>query len=803
MRIPIARIPRHKRPIPVPLPATSTERPGPHLGRRTPPPERTNPAFHRRPWVDGYIWNLHIHAHDRSHNPLWILVNRLSGHKRRVLLHDALRKQGISVDEFRTWEDIVRAPNATLALDRLAGRQATGVAPVWLILHISSHLVKTPFQAQRVMGVVMSYLKSVDPSISPWMLAIVAHSLARHNMLAQLTQVIDVLLEPSLCSKTSHINHVLLAVTRLQPSPESAEVALHLLRIMAARQHRLSNLMFRLMTKNRRFILALNKSLRSQLIPSGMHLTDIPFEHVARCIVGDAVQSSGAHRLEGGSLGKTTAAEERMQARPMDASEVVPVSEFGHLGQLLHTVIRPEWQSVRARKFGLLRSRLYGPLRRGVMIRQRPAKVRKMRLAYAARDVREVPSHDLVKHLAKVPQKSLKPSAIATTMRGLYVRRDYDAVLELWARLVTSNMRVSGDALDVIVRTLASTGKCNEAFELLEQYRGHNNATPIGRGSSSVVSIETVNALCSGFISSNRPDVVLRLWDVLDLLYEVHPNNYTMKLMLGAACRVGPLANSTVRGAMAQLGVSFSFRKTSAMQPPSSRNEAAAGIKAILSQRGVQSGLWHNVEAAETAGRVFRQVVLGNRPDLLDAQPPAYALRQNADDAMFHPMSEIRTAILGSSFTSASTAPATHNIQALVAQGLYPPPFPNLRADDKAFKLYITLLGSSGRASEIALALTWMRMLNGRPSRKTLALALIYWGEVSMAAPWLEARAQRAARSQYARLTQWIRDWVGDDKMPRDVDMRNTLQWMRKTEDRRAARNTHGRRRREDVNFED
>ncbi|KAG6825176.1 hypothetical protein H0H92_004463, partial [Tricholoma furcatifolium] len=55
---------------------------------------------------------------------------------------------------------------------------------------------------------------------------------------------------------------------------------------------------------------------------------------------------------------------------------------------------------------------------------------------------------------------------------------------------------------------------------------------------------------------------------------------------------------------------------------------------------------------------------------------------------------------------------------------------PSIIPTHECFLHYILLLALTGRASEIARVLAWMRHLKIRPQRSTLGLALVLWGEI-------------------------------------------------------------------------
>ncbi|KAG6836971.1 hypothetical protein H0H93_000363 [Arthromyces matolae] len=68
---------------------------------------------------------------------------------------------------------------------------------------------------------------------------------------------------------------------------------------------------------------------------------------------------------------------------------------------------------------------------------------------------------------------------------------------------------------------------------------------------------------------------------------------------------------------------------------------------------------------------------------------------------------------------------------------------PSIIPTSEAFLHYILLLGLTGRASEIARVLAWMRHLKITPSRSTLGASLALWGEVSGRALLIETIVRR------------------------------------------------------------
>ncbi|KAG1835410.1 hypothetical protein DFJ58DRAFT_201096, partial [Suillus subalutaceus] len=111
-------------------------------------------------------------------------------------------------------------------------------------------------------------------------------------------------------------------------------------------------------------------------------------------------------------------------------------------------------------------------------------------------------------------------------------------------------------------------------------------------------------------------------------------------------------------------------------------------------------------------------------------------------------------------------------------------PYLSIVPTDLTFSAYIQLLGFTAHASEISLALAWMRALQIHPSRKTLSIALVFWAEVSLRGPLFEEWAERRNKgeSEYGRLVRWMTEWVGEEA-PTEWDIQKALRAVAKMRD--------------------
>ncbi|SCV72960.1 BQ2448_6885 [Microbotryum intermedium] len=88
-----------------------------------------------------------------------------------------------------------------------------------------------------------------------------------------------------------------------------------------------------------------------------------------------------------------------------------------------------------------------------------------------------------------------------------------------------------------------------------------------------------------------------------------------------------------------------------------------------------------------------------------------------------------------------------------------PPRYPYLHPSARTFRSFILLVGSTRRYEKIPLVLAWMKALHVRPSRHTLGLAMMYVAEMAY------------ADERMVKWRMWVRDWVGEDEVPREEEI--------------------------------
>jgi len=59
-----------------------------------------------------------------------------------------------------------------------------------------------------------------------------------------------------------------------------------------------------------------------------------------------------------------------------------------------------------------------------------------------------------------------------------------------------------------------------------------------------------------------------------------------------------------------------------------------------------------------------------------------------------------------------------------------------------------------------------MKELCIQPSDSTIAVALVFWAELSVQAPLIEKWTGGPENNEYSKLVDWIRDWVAERRLP-------------------------------------
>ncbi|ETW79781.1 hypothetical protein HETIRDRAFT_435112 [Heterobasidion irregulare TC 32-1] len=728
----------------------------------------------------------------RSRDPVWNVVDLRGSHLQRV---KALQASGISVATHRQWSQALHEGseasntsgpanefNDTIArlnlklIDDVQFKDTLEFAssaqpaiikndqpPTYFILYILFHLTRTPAQAHRALSLVIGHLPYATPENRPLLLLVTAHILAAHRDLPALDHLVSIFLALPLFSTSWHFNLLLQGIARYAVSPDSGRtmggLAVKILQVMRSRELSVLSDTYTILLRNRYITTELATTLNELMIAQGFSPNIKHLELYAHVFA-----RRSAIRLSDTYLRTVRSMIGEKEEQDSDAYPKTPNTATYRY------------------RLNLIRSNSKVIQRNGrPPLPEDPAEWAAQ--FYARAQDKSIPGTNLVEYFAWCKKKVpfLRPATNVTysiLMSALLLRRDYELAKEVWDDYRASGLQLDRRALGVGLEVLTRAGDLQEAFDLLEKsywrsktiqptFWPHRNILTKG-----AIDIVTINSFMKSLLIVGRPDLVYMLWENMGTLYSTKPDSETLRMLLDAA-RMASRSFESLSGALRELGFRNPFhRNTPPHEGPSSMTEARLLILAQLRDAANDhvkpTNFWGDVVAWRRACSIFRDIILSNWPELVHVQSPAQALRTSSDDIASSPMVEIKRTLFPphpSHFQHASV----HIIpeHAVLHKGLYPSvAYSSVDPSERAFVSYIALLVSQSLASDIPLALAWMRALDVHPSRSTIALALVSWREVSASAPLLETWSRGSSSSEYTKLVDWVLDWVGEENMP-------------------------------------
>ncbi|KAF9651798.1 hypothetical protein BDM02DRAFT_3258932 [Thelephora ganbajun] len=376
-------------------------------------------------------------------------------------------------------------------------------------------------------------------------------------------------------------------------------------------------------------------------------------------------------------------------------------------------------------------------------------------------------------------RKTHPPTNVSYTvlMRALVSRRAYQRAIETWHEMVTEGHPMDTQSLSVMVEACTLVNKHWEAFYVLEVVasKGLHGSAAQSTSGDSYPRIQLTPAFIATFMKnlaySGRPDAAFMLWDHAEMLYGVTPDASMLNVLLEISRRVMRY-EETFAGFWANLRAKRSSPHLDDFSSPfhiPDRDEVVESLRLALDhdtqKEHKTTGLWGGVPAWQKATKIFYHAVLGNNPKLLHILSPATAIRSSVDDIHRHPWAEFIRSVQGPPPADETFHDVDVNSPASLARlGLYPlRAYPNIVPTRTTFHNQIYLLGMCGQASQIPMILAWMKELRIIPFEKTIAMALIFWAEVSLRAPLFE---QFGGEGEYPKLLGWLGAWVGEGRMP-------------------------------------
>ncbi|KAG2039081.1 hypothetical protein BDR03DRAFT_264607 [Suillus americanus] len=759
-------------------------------------------------------------------DPVWDLVSLLKRERQDEQIHGALESCNISFLDYVLWKHVVHSPNLNTALSAIEQNQGLAVQlpadgsanvrqqrlrlPAWVAFSLLCHKVRTAQDAQDgLLRLIFEHSWSLGSKDRPALLILSTHALAHFDLLTPMREIVEQFLARMIQFPTFHFNSLLRGLSGFTRSEEAANLAVSVLEAMSAREVPLWLETYRSLMRDRFVTLQLTKVLHTKMAHEGVVPTAEHLEAFLRIFSKyGAIQDSEEYlrairryciehsltvphgpdvHLRGADLSGTTHPANTLYIRSLRHDRA---SAFHYLHKLLQLDAAHNpgpVTSVSGPSFRHASTKFWSGTKTGVDIFDWTTA-----LISAANDKRTSASTLIALfQRARERTKQFRPTVVTYTvvLRGLLFRGAFDEALRIWNLLIDSDILLDRKALTVGVQVLTRAGHPQDAFYLLNSFMdaqrtsSHPVSLPndkrITPATHHWINIIVINEFMVSLLRIRRPDVIFQLWDHLEQLYSVLPNEVTLNILLKAAMLATKMDNESVRGTFAHL-----FHMPTV--------ESSSPIDLIMEQ--LQSahpppvvGIWRAHRASDVVRDIFRTMIYGNWKRLLDVKPPASVVHsKDAEATPLYPLMELAKSIAVPFSTRKDRDAQPKIITADVHSPGKKPyhPYLSIVPTDLTFSAYIQLLGLTARASEISLALAWMRALQIKPSRKTLSIALVFWAEVSLRGPLFEEWAERRNKgeSEYGRLVRWMTEWVGEEA-PTEWDIQKALRAVAKMRD--------------------
>nr|GAT45925.1 predicted protein [Mycena chlorophos] len=673
---------------------------------------------------------------------------------REISLSDVLQRTNVSVDEFAIARRAIWAPNVEQARVERPSR--------WLAVYLLAFKVHTPTHAS---GPALTIALDAPTEEQAPLLVISMIHMARFSILTPMQSVVEAFLAaPSSPLDGVHFNHILLATTTIH-SPQSRVFAVQILTAMEQRSIRLWDRTATAMMSDHHSTLKLAPYLRrrawrvqtphtaSQLL---VLLRNAAFHRNLR------LAEKYFHAIRGSmpAADKLSAVKRDIRAHRINTARTQLIRSrrtFNQAARYLNLVLLE--RATREKPF--VRVPFNHPRN---LLGKRAVDIRDWNAVFAigAADHRTVTPRRMVGVFKRMRAPFIEHLATAATyrilIRGLLERDELEAAYEFWIAFLQTGQPLTASLFAEGLLATALTRRTHEVVALLELY-GRKGSLSLR--STVKLTPPLINVVMSAFVEILRPDLVFRLWDSMEALYQLRPSPGTLRILLRAA-QLPHLLDDSFSGQMALLASKNPFRRR-----PTNDEDRKAVLKSLNGHAATQyrSGVWHGHSATEAASQVFYEVGLGGHvgmQDLLELDVPALAVRPHAESGRV--VYSTPLPLLDEDATSPTTTPLLNHIPPLA-----PPTAAELNMHEHIWAEYILLLGMTRRAPEIARVLVWMRALGVEPRRKTVGIALGFWVEVSVQAPFIAAIAGERG-DEYQRLVRWLEGWLGLESIPGDEE---------------------------------
>ena len=716
-----------------------------------------------------------------------------------------------------SWNSVTILPtldSAVARLESLAGPSTPSGAlspshppPTWLLVRLCSK-VNSQTDAEKASHLIITYLPYVPSDLRPPVLILLVHLLSTYRVLPALERVVKLFIGLPIFQESWHFNRLLRALSLYVDTPDDgrfvARLVILLLRTMTERELSLPKMTSRLLLRNRFILIELGEDLRERMIRDKIVLDRAHLESLLRISahrgsVQDAVAYARAiHRLDR-RQGRPPASE---QGRPPESEtgQIVPSTTVEYLTHLVHENSKRRQYDADAE---WLRFTMTGRSHRFLNNQKSTSAAAWAARLFSLSRTWSLSPENLVmffdwSHAQRFPFRTQTTLTYTMVIFGLLRRRAYSLALEMWERYrsvgTTRKPRVDPIALGVGVEVMVRAEHPERALALMDSplhVRPRHRRTsrpPPQTTSRQTVPISLVNRFMRVLAVTN-PSASLQLWEQMGVLYGVTPNANSFTIMLNAA-RHATQAGDSLAGAMQELGFDLRLRlpfykpdktmvarsgtemeSVTVVGPESLDGARRRSYEKVERSFAVKGGdMWGGERAWRRAHRIFTSALLAGWPALADVRVPAHAVRSSGESPATAPFRDLKSFLTPQAYTT------TPEDDISPSDDPNPPLLPtrphgaylSFAPDDATFLAAVLLLGTARCASQIPQTLAWMRALDIKPRKRTLAYALVYWAEVSIGAPLLEGLRLRGGSEdgEYARLVRWMAEWVGVENVP-------------------------------------
>lgn len=775
----------------------------------------------------------------KKHNePIYGIVQKFNL-IRSLAIHDrVLRKVGLSTRDVSLWRPVTHTISWRRAARRLEQRGIilpvpdltkfpgeTPVAerpqpPTWLVLYLMCYHARLPEDAHGVLALAYYHFPAAPPHLRPLLMALAAGWLARYRQFVHLDRLVKGFLDWSLRAQVQDFDFAvwLQLLAYVSSSKTTSVTVIIMLRAMQSRGVSLGEKTYDALLKSpfatpnlAMYVFSHMQSCKYQPTVQQLtrlisligvhwkrrwqpHLRLLHLQLVKRvraslspdikAIEALYVHSEARPRLMHGSIGtwspylrSVTPKAERSSAAgdTRDGDDVAtqehavaaPVHSEAEVSERTTPALVLFSDSVNTRSVIKWRS-----LMRIAASDKYVSSLQILRVLQRAQVDRPILSSDM----------TIRLSAI----EGLLRRNDFANALTVWDEVRQRPSMWSKWTISVGVETLTMSGHPNQALALLEDVKSLRDPH---EGSPTLIDTEAINVFMTALKRTRHLDMVFALWDYMQPLFGVTPDRHTLTSLLKTA-RLATRLQPSMRGALTELGLGRLLKRPAADMLPVAEQEQQAFhiMHEMLARHESSTGLWQGERAGIVALRHTRRILLSIWPELQHVEPPPVtALRPTGDFQASYPIAELFRNVMGRPVATSNADDAGARTAPSPAMS----PYSQIIPSDGLFRAYIDLLATESQVPQIPLVLAWMRYLNIRASQHTLAIALVYWAEVSMDAPFMEQ--WKGGRSQYVKLIQWMQEWVGPWRMPTDEHIGMHIQRLKRFRELSISRPQYGR----------